>query len=724
MAILCELKTYLITAHPNLCHIQDRLPHGHGMIGVMGASDKTPLTIGTGNKEMHPVLLSIANIDPSVRMKATSHSFVLAAYLPIPKFKDVSPTVHAALVAQAYHASLSIVTENLQVAEQHGAEMSDYDGFKRVNHTPLVSWISDLPEMHSISCTLQNQSPLSLAAIHQFGDDQFLRPQAARTRDHTLDNITRARLAVPPGPAGFPTFVTEAAKYGLLAVVDPFWARWGQACPSDFLTPDALHGWHKFFFDHIVQWAINMVGGPELDRRMAALQPLVGVRHWPKGVSKLKQLTGKEHRDLEKIIVPCIAGAVPPQVLISIRAMNDFIFHAQGLLIYEEQAAGIAIALHEFHHYKVAIIKAGGRMGKHGPILHFNIPKLETMAKVPSSLPRLGAPYQYTSDCTEKCHGLLVKRAWRQSNKRAHHEQMTRWMDRSEKARIFGLYTSLEANQLSLVNAVVQEASEATDPYPEDNWLSQVLPADHLRIEASGRSRPSSLFTKTKHYHSNDRSIAFTIAERQHQTIPFSEATRTFKLPDLHPAMGDYLQDQEGHQRHNRRRSGASCLLPFDNVKIWHSFRMQQHSQQDERIILPPRTIQALPVSDSLPYGRCNVVLIHDPVNGVLMSDTNSERTSEFLTQAYMIYHSLTLTPQDVGLFKYASCFHRSWLAISQLDGGQIYFSTVNASNLHLNTAKHRPTVALSICPNPASTCTLLNVTCGQMGLVWGIYSN
>lgn len=38
---------HLTTARSNPCHVQDRLPEGHGMVGVIGASDKTPLTIRT-----------------------------------------------------------------------------------------------------------------------------------------------------------------------------------------------------------------------------------------------------------------------------------------------------------------------------------------------------------------------------------------------------------------------------------------------------------------------------------------------------------------------------------------------------------------------------------------------------------------------------------------------------------------------------------------------------
>ena len=43
-------------------NLQSNIGHGHTILGVIGASDKTPLTIGTGNKEMHPALLSLANI--------------------------------------------------------------------------------------------------------------------------------------------------------------------------------------------------------------------------------------------------------------------------------------------------------------------------------------------------------------------------------------------------------------------------------------------------------------------------------------------------------------------------------------------------------------------------------------------------------------------------------------------------------------------------------------
>jgi len=99
----------------------------------------------------------------------------------------------------------------------------------------------------------------------------------------------------------------------LNGVHQPFWRNWGNADLSIFLTPDALHAWHKFFFNHPLKWIINIMGSEELDCCMAALQQCVGMCHWAHGISKLKQVTGHEHRDLEKILVAVAAGGVQLQ---------------------------------------------------------------------------------------------------------------------------------------------------------------------------------------------------------------------------------------------------------------------------------------------------------------------------------------------------------------------------------------------------------------------------
>jgi len=611
-----QVRSFLILLLRLSCYAQSTIPPGHTMIGVIGASDKTPLTIGSGNKEMHPLLLSIANIDAGVRMKATSHAFALAAYLPIPKFLDVSPPVQACLAARVFHICLSIVTSNLRVAEKNGVVMSDPAGLQHVCHTPLASWIADLPEQRMLACVLGNQSPFSTATHDEFGDD-YEHPR--RTRDHTLQRIRHACLQTIP--TFIPAFLKTCQPLGLNGVHQPFWRDWGDADPSRFLTPDALHAWHKFVFDHALKWVINIMGGNELDRRMSAIQPRVGVRHWRNGISKLKQITGREHRDLQKVLVVVAAGAVPASVLRAIRALIEFVFQAQSLLLYDEHLHALGEALREFHTFKNAIVNAGGRLGKNGPIAHFKIPKLEGLWRVAWNARMMGAPYQWTSDITERCHITHVKTPYRRSNRRNFHEQCVRYMDRIEKMRLFGLYTSLKSNRASLLNEMVDEALDVANHYPEATWLSHILPPNEIMF--AGQVSKPTLFTKGRSHLSDDNHSAFLVNKMAHlRSVTVDEAAQLFNLSDFHAALGDYFCLKLTHaQRRGQRRSRLDCALPFSHVAVWYSFRMQQHSVQDSRIVLPSRTIQALPPSNTMPYGRCNTVLLNDV-------DGSGDRTS------------------------------------------------------------------------------------------------
>lgn len=657
---------------------QRELPRGHTVLGVIGASDKTPLTVGTGNKEMHPVLLSLANIKAGVRMKATSHAFSLAGYLPIPKFQDVAPPVQAALSARVFHIALSIITQGLRTAATTGHAMPDPNGHIRICHPMLASWIADLPEQRLIACVLSNQSPTSLATLDQFGD---VVQQPPRTREHTLRLIQEAIRRADPGRLN--VYIREAALLGLNGVFNPFWRDWRAADPSLFLTPDALHAWHKFFFDHVIKWCINLLGGAELDRRMAALQRCVGVRHWPNGISKLKQCTGREHRDLEKIIVPIIAGAVSDNVMRAIRSIVEFIFHAQNIYLFEDQKHAMDESWREFHHFKDALILAGGRLGKNGPIPHFNIPKLEGMGRVTYNASQMGAPYQYTSDITERCHITHVKTPYRRSNKRNFHPQCCRYLDRVEKTLLFDLYTNLTYHRASLVNLMVDEASTVADHYPEATWLSHALPVGEYRIR--GAAAKPSLFDKAgAHPVSDDLEIAFSVPLRPHYPrILVPDAALKFSLPDLHGALGDYFGLRQSHTaRRGQRISSNTCSLPFTALNVWQNFRMQQRSSQDSSILLPTRTVQALAPTPEMPYGRCNTVLVRDD-SGDGLGD--SDGGGEFHIKLSFLFSLNIACIQRSRLFKFG---WYSSLYILATTAPLISMYTGNPSNSPPNTGR------------------------------------
>ena len=131
--------------------------------------------------------------------------------------------------------------------------------------------------------------------------------------------------------------------------------------------------------------------GDELDRWLATLQPHVGEWHFKNGISKLKQVTGCEHRKLQKVFIAVIAGAVPPHALSLMQLLQEFIYMAQSLLFYNEHLSSLEVAHWEFHITKSTIYNTGGWLGKHGPINHWNIPKLELMSAIHQSIIWMGA---------------------------------------------------------------------------------------------------------------------------------------------------------------------------------------------------------------------------------------------------------------------------------------------------------------------------------------------
>ncbi|KAG8221598.1 hypothetical protein J3R82DRAFT_1852 [Butyriboletus roseoflavus] len=70
--------------------LMNQLPKGTTIVPILAMSDKTSVTRMTGGLEMHPLFLSISNIDFHIRMAATSHAWQYVAFMLIPKFETHS----------------------------------------------------------------------------------------------------------------------------------------------------------------------------------------------------------------------------------------------------------------------------------------------------------------------------------------------------------------------------------------------------------------------------------------------------------------------------------------------------------------------------------------------------------------------------------------------------------------------------------------------------------
>ena len=66
------------------------LPDGATLLGAILSSDKTNISVMTGDCMAHPLLISLANILADFQLKSMHEAFVLLALLPVAKFPSQS----------------------------------------------------------------------------------------------------------------------------------------------------------------------------------------------------------------------------------------------------------------------------------------------------------------------------------------------------------------------------------------------------------------------------------------------------------------------------------------------------------------------------------------------------------------------------------------------------------------------------------------------------------
>ena len=71
------------------------------------------------------------------------------------------------------------------------------------------------------------------------------------------------------------------------------------------------------------------MGKAEVDAHFKAMSSYLGLRHFKTGVSFVTQWTGTEHKEMEKVFMGILAGAVNSKVLIVAHSLLDFIYYSQ-----------------------------------------------------------------------------------------------------------------------------------------------------------------------------------------------------------------------------------------------------------------------------------------------------------------------------------------------------------------------------------------------------------
>ncbi|KAG1865732.1 hypothetical protein C8R48DRAFT_747731 [Suillus tomentosus] len=629
---LCHVYSEWMTSD-DAWNMQSALPRGATLLGTILSSDKTNISTMTGDRVAHPLLISLANIGMSTRLKSSSNAFVLTALLPVPKFIYKKKRMRGVLEDCLIHECLDIVLHPLKLAACEGVMLSD-----PVGHTTTLSQL----------------------------------------------DIARSKA----DPNDIKIFFREAQKFRLNGVNAPFWMDWVLSDPSHFLTPEFLHLIHREFYDHNTKWLICAVGDTEIDFRFSVLQAVTGFRHFHGGISKLKQVTGRTQRDIQRLIVAISVDAIPSAVMTAVRALMDFRYLVQSPVIDDILLARISTALDHFHTNKDAIIEGGFRRGQRGGVIeNWYIPKLELMQSIVPSIRNTGVPLQWTADTTEHAHIMEIKSPACSSNNNNYDPQICRHLDRADKCRRFDL-------AMSLLDNVPDSGQQDPDDDEKDENVDFDMDDDH--------DIPADLLTTMKHPgHSrpitNYFGIAKVLQHREVGTVPVpvrsfvvertafhltydpsirnisvDDAAIKFGLPDLRPAIADFLRREATHGRDHihtiggARRAGPTASLPFDKLQVWFKLRVQDTDFHDASIIRPAQTLNCAPPSDPWTCGRYDTVIINNearylwPEDGLrghtigqirlIMRAVGKSGTNWSWKDHFLVYvHHFDIVPQSSG---------------------------------------------------------------------------
>ncbi|KAH8984072.1 hypothetical protein EDB86DRAFT_3066193 [Lactarius hatsudake] len=431
---------------------RDPRTHGSAFVPIILGSDKTTVSVATGQTDYYPLYLSIGNLHNNIR-RSHRGGVALAGFLAIAQTekKHSNSPGFRRFRRQLFHTSLARILSSLCLGMSEPEVVRCADGFHRRVVYGLGPYIADYPEQVLISGIVTGWCPKCTAPKDEL--ETLGHPRSSEHTDAIQELLGLGELWNIYGIVGDVKFTNDFPR----------------ACVYELLSPDLLHQLIKGTFkDHLVQWVTVYIrrkhrGAPgkaildDIDRRIAAAPPFAGLRRFHEGRG-FKQWTGDDSKALMKVYLPAIEGHVPNKMLYAIRSFLDFCYIARHNVITEITLTELEGALAQFNEYRTVFQEEGVRED-------FSLPRQHSMHHYPDMIRFFGAPNGLCSSITEAKHIKAVKEPWRRSNRNKPLKQMLLTNQRLDKlmaARIdFTRRGMLDRSQLNASLKKMERVQEA-----------------------------------------------------------------------------------------------------------------------------------------------------------------------------------------------------------------------------------------------------------------------
>ncbi|KAI5996525.1 hypothetical protein F5J12DRAFT_907094 [Pisolithus orientalis] len=376
----------------------DSTMHGSTFIPIILGSDKTTMSVATGQNDYYPLYLSIGNMSNKV-CHAHCNSVALIAFLAIPHTdkEHASTDMFRQFRHQLFHSSLTYILRNLEPAMTKPTVMWFGDGHYCHVIFGLSPYITNYEEQVLLACIvcLAMRQELDTDALYQ-------------SRKHAEALIEEFDLK------------TLQDAYGIVGDTILFTSSFPRANIYQLIAPDILHQIIKGTFkDHLVEWVesyLKTVHGTtkanvildDIDRRIAAVAPFTGLRRFPEG-RHFKQWTGNDSKALMKVYLPAIEGHVPTEIVQTFHALLEFTYLVRRNVLTEETLVAVQDTIDRFHKYREIFRQSG-------TIQTFSLPHQHAMKHYPDLIHLFGALNGLCTSITESKHIDAVKDPYRRTN--------------------------------------------------------------------------------------------------------------------------------------------------------------------------------------------------------------------------------------------------------------------------------------------------------------------